>query len=157
MPLEIERKFLVTGDWKEIAKDSKQLHVKQGYLSKNGNCTVRVRTMNTRGFLTVKGRSKGISRSEFEYEIPLSEAEEMLELCTGAIIEKSRYFIPHKGKTWELDVFKGDNKGLIVAEIELGSEDEKFELPDWAGEDVSHDKRYSNSNLSQNPYKDWEK
>jgi adenylate cyclase len=155
MPLEIERKFLVTQDWKEIVKDSKGLHVRQGYLSKNSSCTVRIRTMNSMGFLTVKGKSTGISRQEFEYEVPTMEAEELLLLCTGAIVEKTRYFVSYQGKTWELDVFKGANEGLVVAEIELKKEDEPFEMPEWAGEDVSHDKRYSNSNLSQNPYKSW--
>lgn len=155
MPFEIERKFLVTTSWQEIVKDDKGLHVRQGYLCKNSNVTVRIRTMNSRGFLTVKGKSKGISRQEFEYEVPLIEAEELLELCTGAIVEKTRYFIDHRGKTWELDVFKGENEGLVVAEIELHDEEEEFEKPEWAGEDVSHDKRYSNSNLSQNPYKSW--
>lgn len=155
MPLEIERKFLIKEDWKEIAKDAKGLHVRQGYLCKNSSCTVRIRTMNGQGFLTVKGKSTGISRQEFEYEVPQAEAEELMLLCSGAIVEKMRYFVSYEGKTWELDVFKGDNEGLVVAEIELKSEEENFAIPAWAGEDVSHDKRYTNSSLSQHPFKSW--
>jgi adenylate cyclase len=157
MPVEIERKFLVTGSWQEIAKNCKGLDVRQGYLCKDSNCTTRIRTMNNTGILTIKGKGTGISRPEFEYEVPLAEANELLMMCSGSIVEKTRYFVPVGGKTWELDVFKGDNEGLVVAEIELGSEDETFELPAWAGEEVTHDKRYGNSSLSQNPYKNWQK
>jgi adenylate cyclase len=154
MAIEIERKFLVKGDWKDIVKDCTHVDFRQGYLSRH-NCTVRVRIRNNKGVLTIKGKSKGISRPEYEYDIPHLEADELMQLCEGAIIEKTRYFVIHEGKTWELDVFKGDNEGLVVAELELRSEDEKIVMPGWAGEDVSSDKRYTNSNLSLNPYKNW--
>lgn len=155
MAVEIERKFLVNDDWQSIVKGCTGYNVKQGYLCKDNNCTTRVRIMNSRGILTIKGKSKGISKPEFEYEIPLIEAEELMEMCSGSIIEKTRWFVPAHGKTWELDVFKGENEGLVVAELELGSESEEFEMPGWAGEEVTDDKRYTNANLSQHPYCEW--
>lgn len=120
--------------------------------------TVRVRVVEDTGYITFKSKITGITRQEFEYEIPVEDAQEMLKSLTkGDIIEKRRHLCVVGGKTWEIDVFSGKNAGLIVAEIELESEDEVFELPSWAGECVTHDRRYSNSSLSESPYCDWEK
>ncbi len=111
--------------------------------------------MGNQAYLTIKGATSGITRSEFEYEIPVSDAESMLALCGDAIVEKKRYFIEHAGMTWELDVFSGANDGLIMAEVELESEDQSFELPDWVGPEVSADPRYRNSYLARHPSREW--
>jgi len=154
MPKEIERKYLVIGDtWKKLAVG---VLYRQGYLSLKQECSVRVRIAGTKGALTVKGISKGISRSEFEYEIPLVDAQEMLDtLCLKPLIEKLRYRIAYQGHLWEVDEFLGDNQGLVVAEVELKDPDEKVELPNWIGQEVSDDDRYFNSQLVSHPYKDW--
>ena len=150
---EIERKFLVTGaGYKHgIVGDL----YRQGYLSTAKERTVRVRTAAGKGFLTVKGPNVGFSRSEFEYEIPLRDAEEMMSLCEGFLIEKLRHRVSHSGLTWEVDEFLGANEGLVVAEIELKAEGQHFELPSWIGEEVTSDPRYANSNLCRKPYKSW--
>ena len=154
MGQEIERKFLVRGDdWRGLATGKTY---RQGYLSTVKERTVRVRTIDDKGFLTIKGISRGVSRSEFEYEIPAEEANELLDdLCERPLIEKRRYKIPAGRHTWEVDEFFGENDGLIVAEIELASESEAFERPSWIGEEVSSDPRYFNANLIRNPYKNW--
>ena len=153
MAREIERKFLVD---KDIFKPTGEgEYIAQGYLSSTPERTVRVRIKNQRGYLTVKGKNDGISRSEFEYKIPKSDAEELLKLCEPSIIVKRRYIVNVNGSIWEVDVFEGDNAGLIVAEIELQSEDEYFVKPDWLGAEVSFDAKYYNSNLSKNPYRLW--
>ena len=153
MSKEIERKFLVN---KNLFKpESEYQYIAQGYLSSTPERTVRVRIKNNRGYLTVKGKNTGISRSEFEYEIPEDDAKELLELCEPSIIVKKRYIVNFYGSIWEVDVFEGNNEGLIVAEIELKSEDEHFNKPDWLGKEVSFDKKYYNSNLSKYPYKLW--
>lgn len=153
MPKEIERKFLVVSD---EYKNSPRKYYKQGYLSVEPDKTVRVRVVGDKGFLTVKGRNNGISRAEYEYEIPAADANEMLDnLVKAGVIEKWRYVCVIDGKKWEVDEFLGDNAGLVVAEIELQSEDEPFTKPAWAGDEVSGDERYYNSSLSQNPYKNW--
>ena len=154
MGQEIERKFLVRGDdWRRLATGKTY---RQGYLSTVKERTVRVRTIDDKGFLTIKGISRGVSRSEFEYEIPAEEANELLDdLCERPLIEKRRYKIPAGRHTWEVDEFFGENDGLIVAEIELASESEAFERPSWIGEEVSSDPRYFNANLIRNPYKNW--
>ena len=154
MGQEIERKFLVRGDdWRGLATGKTY---RQGYLSTVKERTVRVRTIDDKGFLTIKGISRGVSRSEFEYEIPAEEANELLDdLCERPLIEKRRYKIPAGRHTWEVDEFLGENDGLIVAEIELASESEAFERPSWIGEEVSSDPRYFNANLIRNPYKNW--
>lgn len=156
MAIEIERKFTVANDaWK--TKVRAQSYYKQGYLSSDPACSVRVRIADDHAFLNIKSATLGVRRSEFEYPIPRPDAEEMLaNLCRGPLIEKTRYFVEHAGKTWEIDVFEGDNKGLVVAEIELNDADEVFEIPSWAGEDVSHDPRYYNVSLVTRPYKDWQ-
>ena len=154
MGKEIERKFLVKGDtWRALAKGR---HYRQGYLNSAKERTVRVRTIDERAFLTVKGPNSGITRAEFEYEIPLEDARAMLEaLAEKPLIEKTRYKIAMGGHVWEVDEFEGENAGLIVAEIELGSENEAFEKPEWIGEEVSGDPRYYNSSLIAHPYRTW--
>lgn len=156
--LEIEHKFLIKNDgWK--ASSSEGVLYRQGYIKTESGTAVRVRIAGEKGFLTLKGQGRGeqgISRSEFEYEIPLADAEAMMdELLDTTLIEKHRYLVEYEGKTWEVDIFSGDNTGLEVAEIELNSEDEKFSIPDWAGECVSDDPRYFNSSLTQKPYNTW--
>jgi len=154
MGTEIERKFVPRDDsWRHLARG---VRYRQGYLSVDSERTVRVRTVGDRGFLTVKGKTVGASRLEFEYPVPLDDAEQMLDLlCQGPLIEKTRYNIPHRGLTWEVDEFEGDNAGLVIAEVELTSEDQALELPDWIGEEVTGDPRYYNANLITNPYKHW--
>jgi adenylate cyclase len=158
LAIEIERKFLVTpGAW--IPRDA-GTHIQQGYLSAQNGCTVRVRIERSeavsRGLITVKGPTTGISRSEFEYAIPFADARFMLdELCEPPLIDKHRYLERHGRHTWEIDVFHGDNEGLIVAEVEMQSEDDVLELPPWAGQDVSFDFRYSNANLRKAPFNSW--
>lgn len=154
MPQEIERKFLVNlSKWQPQGQPE---FYKQGYLSSRRDCVVRVRIAGARGQLTIKGATTGIARAEFEYPIPTGDAEVMLEtLCERPIIEKFRHTEQHHGLTWEIDVFRGDNDGLVVAEIELSSADQTIELPAWAGLEVSDDPRYFNSNLLKHPFKRW--
>ncbi len=154
MPLEIERKFLVIGDaWRALATG---VTYRQGYLLAEKERTVRVRTMNNKGFLTIKGQSTGITRLEYEYEIPVAEAGELLDrLCRKPLIEKKRYTIPFQGFLWEVDEFFGENNGLIVAEIELATEDQAFLKPDWVGREVSDDPRYFNARLCRHPFCRW--
>lgn len=152
MAIEIERKFLVVSDaW----RSAPAVYFCQGYLNRNKERTVRVRVAGEQGFLTIKGANSGASRVEFEYEIPLAEARQMLALCDGPLIEKYRRKISYAGMLWEVDEFLGDNQGLVVAEIELESETQTFAKPDWTGEEVTQDARYYNSNLSVNPFKNW--
>jgi adenylate cyclase len=154
MATEIERKFLVSSD--EYKKLALPIFYKQGYLSASPSCIVRVRIAGAKAYLTIKGKTKGLTRDEFEYEIPVQEATEMLsKMALTNIIEKNRYIIEYNGNTWEVDEFLGDNTGLVIAEIELQSEDAAFSKPAWVGKEVSDDGRYFNSSLSQNPYKDW--
>ncbi len=153
MGYEIERKFLITGSkWRSLGEKKKY---RQGYLSNCNQQTVRVRTVEDKGYLTIKGKSSGISRKEFEYEIPLQDAVELLKMCQETPIEKYRYIITFENFTWEVDEFLKDNKGLIVAEIELEQEDQLFTKPDWIGEEISHESKYYNAQLAQNPYCTW--
>ncbi len=154
MGVEIERKFLVVGDeWRENGVGK---YCRQGYLLNEPGRSVRIRMMGDEGFITIKGRTHGISKPEYEIGIPQKDAREILDtLCSDGQIIKTRYFVRYGSFTWEIDVFEGENDGLIVAEIELESEDQKFELPPWVGEEVSFDSRYKNVNLSRNPYKNW--
>lgn len=154
MAKEIERKFLITGNaWRALAEGTAY---RQGYLSTVKERTVRVRTIDDKGFLTIKGITVGATRAEYEYEIPAADANEMLDdLCERPIIEKNRYKVPLDGFVWEIDEFGGVNDGLLVAEIELESEDQAFTKPDWIGEEVTGDPRYFNSNLIANPYTTW--
>ncbi len=154
MAQEIERKFRVANDdWRAIATSSSSL--KQGYLSSSAEATVRVRLEDNLGTVTIKSKTNGITRNEFEYAIPAQEAKELLMLCSGPLIEKIRYRIPQENHTWEIDVFEGDNDGLIIAEIELTSDEDYFAKPQWLGEEVSGDSRYYNSNLATHPYVNW--
>ncbi|MEE9405612.1 MAG: CYTH domain-containing protein [Algisphaera sp.] len=152
MAFEIERKFLVVGDdWR--AADA--VFYCQGYLNRDKQRTVRVRIAGEAAFLTVKGLSVGACRSEFEYPLPLDDAQALLKLCEPPLIEKHRRVIEHAGFQWEVDSFLGLNAGLVVAEIELDAEDQVFEKPDWVGEEVTGDARYFNSSLSAKPFTTW--
>ncbi|GAA3739972.1 MULTISPECIES: CYTH domain-containing protein [Flavobacterium] len=156
--IEIERKFLVKSD--DFKKQAfAQNDIAQGYLSSVPERTVRVRIKGHKGFITIKGISNtaGMSRFEWENEIPLDEAQELLKLCEKGKIEKTRYEIKSGKHVFEVDEFYGENDGLIMAEIELNSEGETFEKPEWLGEEVTNDERYYNAYLSKNPYKDWQK
>ena len=152
MAVEIERKYLVMGQpWLQVPGVVYQ----QGYLNRDKTRTVRVRIAGEAAFLTIKGVNVGATRAEFEYPIPLADAEALLALCDGPLIEKTRYLLDHAGTRWELDVFAGDNAGLVVAEVELASEDQAFARPDWLGDEVTQDARYFNSNLAVHPYCRW--
>ncbi|MRV74891.1 CYTH domain-containing protein [Duganella sp. FT92W] len=154
MGIEIERKFLVTSDaW---MRQGEPVLLRQGYLSSHPSRVVRVRIEGDGAVMTIKGKNVGASRGEWEYPIPMDDAVEFLDkLCEQPIIEKYRRRIPYGGFVWEVDEFLGANAGLVVAEIELPSEDQAFDKPDWIGEEVTHDKRYLNSNLIAHPYSNW--
>lgn len=155
MGKEIERKFLVR-DQSYKNKASSCMEYRQGYISTLPGRVVRVRTDGSKGYLTLKGPSIGAVSAEFEYEIPLSDAEEILQMmCEKPIIEKRRYIVEHEGMKWEVDEFLGENIGLCIAEIELEHEDQSFSLPSWVGEEVTSDPRYYNANLVKFPYKNW--
>lgn len=156
MGIEIERKFLVNEKWKKIQKPAGEFY-RQGYLLTDPNKTIRVRQSAEKGFLTIKGISKGATRAEYEYEIPVKEAEELLNHFAVSELSKIRFKILFENKLWEVDEFLGENEGLIVAEIELQSEDENFTIPDWIGREVTGKEQYYNSNLTLFPFKDWEK
>ncbi len=155
MPKEIERKFLVqkAPAWTSLPGTK----YRQGYLNTTKERIVRVRTIGDQGYLTVKGLTVGATRLEFEYEIPVADADAMLDdLCERPLIEKRRYKVEYDDLVWEIDEFFGENDGLIVAEVELEREDQRFEKPPWIGEEVTGDPRYFNSNLVQHPYSEWE-
>ncbi|MEX2016527.1 MAG: CYTH domain-containing protein [Candidatus Hydrogenedentales bacterium] len=154
MATEIERKFLVTGGgWREGARCAP---CRQGYLCAGQKASVRVRVMGEEAWLTIKEAAQGASRAEFEYAIPVADAHQMLDtLCEGRIIEKTRYWVEHEGKEWEVDVFGGENAPLVIAEIELDDAAEAFVRPPWLGEEVTRDKRYYNASLSRRPYASW--
>jgi adenylate cyclase len=152
MGTEIERKFMVK---KGVWRDKKATKYRQGYLSIVKERTVRVRTIEDKGYLTIKGISIGASRLEFEYEIPRQDADALLDICEKPLIEKNRYKVENGDFVWEVDEFFGENQGLIVAELELESGDQYFPKPDWIGEEVTGDPRYFNSNLIKNPYSKW--
>lgn len=154
MGVEIERKFLVSGDgWLQLGEP---VLLRQGYLSSHPERVVRVRIEGARAVMTIKSKATGISRGEWEYDLPMADAVEFLDrLCEQPIIEKYRRRIPFGGFVWEVDEFLGVNAGLVVAEIELPSEDTAFDKPEWIGADVSDDARYLNSNLIKHPYSAW--
>ncbi len=156
MGREIERKFLVNdSSWK---KNVQAVRCCQGYLCPGKGVTVRVRTMSGSGYLTVKGGGEGIARNEYEYVIPVADAEEMLKLlCPRPHVEKNRYTVEHEGTVWQVDEFLGENSGLVVAEVELAREDQFFLLPGWAGKEVTGDPKYYNVSLVSNPYAVWKK
>lgn len=155
MAQEIERKFLVAGDFKQYARKSE--HIVQGYLNSTPERTVRVRIKDDKGYMTVKGISSqsGVSRFEWEKEIPVNEARELINICEPGVIDKVRHLVDVGEHIFEVDEFYGDNEGLILAEIELSTEEEEFAKPDWLGEEVTGDIRYYNSMLMKNPYKGW--
>jgi CYTH domain-containing protein len=153
MGVEIERKFLVKRD--QWPGTSNPTAFRQGYLSRTRGCTVRVRRAGDRAFLTVKGPRAGLVRSEYEYEIPVADADEMLGLCAPPLIDKHRHLVDHDGHTWEVDEFHGANAGLLVAEIELDGPDEAFTCPSWVGQEVTDDPRYLNANLVEHPFSEW--
>ena len=158
MPLlEIERKFLVTGEFRDKATSS--THIAQGYIASGTGRNVRVRIRGEKGYLMIKGPSNqaGLARFEWEKEIPLAEAEALMGICEPGIIRKTRWLVPSEDgrHTWEVDVFEGDNEGLVMAEIELSSEDDSFSKPDFIGKEVTGDRRYYNSHMRHYPYKLW--
>lgn len=154
MPLEIERKFLIAGDgW----KTNNGVSIRQGYLNRDRERTVRVRIAGKKAFLTIKGINTGVVRTEFEYEIPVADAEQLLKICDGPLIEKTRHKVEFGGLIWEIDEYDGTNKGLIMAEVELEAAEQTFILPEWIGREVTADVRYLNSNLAMRPYSSWHK
>ena len=155
MAQEIEKKFLVAGEFKESAK--KATRITQGYLSSVPERTVRVRVKGDKGYVTVKGigNDSGASRFEWEKEIPVEDVRDLLKICEPGVIDKTRYLVDCDGHTFEVDEFYGDNEGLVVAEVELSDENEAFTRPSWLGEEVTGDKKYYNSMLMKNPYKNW--
>ena len=157
MALEIERKYLVAGEYKSLAVSHSR--ITQGYISSAKGRTVRVRIRGDKGYLTIKGPSDqgGLARFEWEIEIPVADAESLMAICEPGVIDKTRWLVPAGDgvHTWEVDEFHGDNDGLVMAEIELRSEDDAFEIPAWIGTEVTGDRRYYNSMLSRNPYKSW--
>lgn len=154
MGIEIERKFLIDINKVDTLKNGCQ--IKQGYIQTIDHTSVRVRIRDKEAFLTIKSKNTGISKLEFEYAIPMQDAQDMLNnLCQTSFIDKTRYLLKHEGHLWEIDIFEGSNKGLVVAEIELESEDEVFTLPDWVTKEVTDDTRYFNSNLIEHPYSNW--
>ncbi|MCX7085622.1 MAG: CYTH domain-containing protein [Methylococcales bacterium] len=155
MAIEIEHKFLLKDEsWREKVK--KAIIFKQGYLSSIPTTSIRVRISDEQAWLNIKSATIGNKRMEFEYEIPLTDANQIIELlCKKPIIEKTRHYVEHENKTWEIDEFHGENQGLIVAEIELDSETQPFTIPEWIGQEVTQDIRYYNNNLAVNPYNSW--
>lgn len=155
MGIEIERKFLVNAEsWKHLEKPA-GIKISQGYIHNHPQKTIRVRISGTASFLTIKGITTGASRSEYEYPIPVKDAAELLDLFGDALISKTRYELLHDGKTWEVDEFHGENEGLLIAEIELGSETETITLPDWVVMEVTGDEKYYNSSLAIRPFRQW--
>lgn len=154
MGIEIEHKFLVADDsWRQAA--TRQTRFSQGYLSRDPARTVRVRIAGDAAFLTIKGETRGASRAEFEYAIPVADAQQLLALSDGPVVEKIRHLCPHEGMTWEVDEFLGANAGLVVAEIELAAEGQAFARPAWLGAEVTGDARFVNANLAVKPFTSW--
>jgi adenylate cyclase len=155
MGLEIERKFLVNREiWSQVEKPDRTFY-RQGYILNEKEKNIRVRVSHKQGFITIKGGSKGISRKEYEYEIPLEDAHELIANFAEALVEKTRYRVRHGGLLWEVDEFSGENEGLLMAEVELTSETEQVDIPDWVTEEVTGDERYYNSYLVRFPFKNW--
>jgi len=152
MAVEIERKFLIQPGW--VPRDGGD-HIRQGYIASSPDCTFRVRTRGAKAYLTVKGPTVGLSRLEFEYEIPVGDAGEMLDRFCTAVIDKHRHLEAHGAHTWEIDVFHGANDGLVMAEVEMRTETDVVTLPPWAGVEVTNDRRYRNSCLAREPFSTW--
>ena len=157
MAVEIERKFLVTGtDWRSGVL--RKTEIQQGYIAVNDQCAVRIRVTDDQAFLNIKSSGLEISRKEYEYVIPKDDAVEMLQqFCANNFVHKTRHFVRHQGRTWEIDVFAGANAGLVLAEIELESETDRISLPSWVGTEVSGEAKYLNNNLAVNPFQSWPK
>lgn len=158
MATETERKFLLVSEaWRENVDSVTK--IRQGYLARDKGRTIRVRVAGNEGYITIKGKTlaDGITKPEYEYKIPKKDAEDLLKMCLPGIVEKTRHRVSHYNHVWEVDEFHGDNEGLIVAEIELKSADEKFRKPVWAGKEVTDNGLYTNASLSENPYKKWRK
>lgn len=156
MGVEIERKFLIKGEYKSLATSSS--HIVQGYICRDSGRTVRIRIRDRKAYITIKGPAlDGISRFEWEKEIEMADAEELILLSIGPVIDKTRYLVPFEGHTFEVDEFHGDNEGLTVAEVELSDPDEPFGKPSWLGEEVTGQKRYYNSCLTRSPFNTWDK
>lgn len=155
MGIEIEKKFLLKNDdWKKEADNGEQF--RQGYMSGSNRSSIRIRVAGEKANINIKSATLGVTRKEYEYEIPVEDANEMLDtMCEKPFIEKHRYFVVRGAHTWEIDVFEGDNEGLVVAEIELSDPEEPFDIPGWIGDDVSEDPKYYNVCLVNHPYKDW--
>lgn len=155
MAIEIERKFLVRNtDWR--AQSQSVVHIRQAYLANTDKCSIRVRIVaDDKAWITLKSSQVGITRSEFEYEVPVSEAGELLLLRQSAMIDKNRHFVPIGDIVWEVDEFQGDNAGLVIAEVELASADQTIDRPAWLGDEVTNDRRYFNSQLARRPYPSW--
>ena len=155
MPLEIERKFLLRNDdWRLQADDGTEYM--QGYIIGSKKASVRIRLQGDQAYLNIKSATLGVQRDEYEYAIPMDDAREILtKLCEPPLVEKTRFFVTHEDLEWEIDVFKGENAGLVVAEVELESADQDIELPSWCGQEVSDDPRYYNVNLVEHPYSKW--
>ena len=155
MAIEIERKFLLRGNaWRPLVNG--RVRLRQAYLAQDGGFSTRIRIVDTSSAtLTIKSRKAGVRRLEYEYPIPLADAEALLSLRQGAGIEKVRHHVPWHGLTWEIDVFEGENAGLVIAEIELGHEQQQFEMPAWIGAEVTGDERYYNSRLTKHPFRMW--
>tara|TARA_B100000315_G_C14060434_1_gene355984 strand:+ start:51 stop:512 length:462 start_codon:yes stop_codon:yes gene_type:complete len=153
MPLEIERKFLVTSDVYKLS--AKTVEIRQAYLSIDANMAIRVRVEGMQASINIKSKKSDRVNYEFEYAIPMDEAQSLIRMCPYPIIEKTRHVVEYEGMTWEVDEFHADNEGLTVAEIELHDENEVFKLPPWLGEEVTADYRYLNSNLAKNPFCSW--
>jgi adenylate cyclase len=154
-PLEIERKFLIASDAWRAQCTGPGRRIAQGYLCTSADKSVRVRLSGDDGTLTVKGSRTGITRLEFQYSIPAAHAARLIELCEMPPIDKTRHIVHHAGMKWEIDVFHGENEGLLIAEVELEREDQPLEIPSWAGAEVSDDPRYYNSSLSRHPFRKW--
>lgn len=156
MAKEIERKYLLKNDlWKDHILKSE--HYVQAYLSNNKQCSIRIRISGDKADLNIKSMTIGIMRDEYEYSIPIEDARKMVDtLCHKPCIEKTRYFVEHTGKTWEIDVFEKENQGLVVAEVELNNADEEIQLPEWVGLEVTEEPKYYNVCLLQHPYSEWE-
>ncbi|MFP4080114.1 MAG: CYTH domain-containing protein [Ectothiorhodospira sp.] len=155
MAQEIEKKFLVASDaWKNDV--TRSIPLRQGYLCGNRQASVRVRLAGDTADINIKSATLGVERQEFEYAIPPDEARELLDtLCMRPMIEKTRHYVPHAGHVWEVDVFEGDNAGLVVAEVELNAPTDEPQMPSWVGQEVSHDPRYYNTSLVQHPFRNW--
>ncbi len=155
MGIEIEKKFLLKNDdWKKESDEGEQF--RQGYMSGSNRSSIRIRVAGDRANINIKSATLGVTRKEYEYEIPVEDANEMLDsMCERPFIEKRRHFVQRGPHIWEIDVFEGDNEGLVVAEIELSDPDEPFDIPSWIGEEVSEDPKYYNVCLVNHPYKDW--